>query len=124
MQVKADVGELEELAGSLRGAHDRLVPEVDKRLTTRVRAVAALARANAPKDRPWLSTTQGVVVRKKGPLVRVVVSPRDPDRQSVGYRVEYGTSTQPPRPFMGPALAANRAAFEADMIEALRRASL
>jgi hypothetical protein len=82
------------------------------------RMIAAQARAAAPKDRPWLSTEDGLRtdVGKVGAELRgAIYSPRDPKGQSVGYRVEYGTSTQPPQPFLMPAFDAGRKRFLADV---------
>lgn len=124
MRVDVDVSELRALAQSQRQALVELTPQLERALTTKARAVAARARTAAPKDRPWLGTTEGVVVRKNSALRRTILSPLDPDGQSVGYRVEYGTSTRPPRPFLGPALVEQRDAFNAEMLAALVKASL
>lgn len=124
MRVDVDVDELRQLAKSQRSVMAELTPQLERTLTTKARAVAARARAEAPKDRPWLGTTDGIVVRKNMALRRTIISPRDPEGQSVGYRVEYGTSEQPPRPFLGPALVEQRDSFNSEMMAALVKASL
>lgn len=124
MRVEVDVDELRDLAKSQRSVMAELTPRLERTLTTRARATVARARERAPKDRPWLGTTEGIVVRKNMALRRTIISPKDPDGQSVGYRVEFGTSTQAPRPFLGPALVEQRDTFNAEMLDALVKATL
>lgn len=74
-------------------------------------AVAQRARTNAPKDRPWLSTPDGVQESFGfigGNAVGSVWSGADPRGEYVGFRVEYGTSFMQPHPFMVPAFQQER----------------
>lgn len=82
--------------------------------------VAREARAAAPKDRPWLSTAEGIRVRfamTGGTAFAQIESPLDPDKQSVGYRVEYGTSVMAPQPFLTPAFQAAKARLISDLVK-------
>ena len=95
-EVRRFAGEMRQFAPVAREGISRLTAET-------VQQIAVGARSAAPTDRPWLSTTEGIrtdfgVV---GGVIRgSVYSPRDPSGQSVGYRQEYGTSTQAPQPFL------------------------
>ena len=119
MSVTFDDRDLREMAKHLKGAPEEVAKDVEQLLTKYARRAVADARRAAPKDRPWLSTTEGIVVRKPRKLVRRIVSPLDPDGESVGYRLEYGTSTITPRPFVGPAVAWASVGFNADALDVL-----
>lgn len=107
MKFDLDMSELRSFSRQLAKAGPELKPRVDKLLRTEVERAAVEARAAAPKDRPWLSTEEGLRVEQKSPLTWSIVSPPDPRGQSVGYRVVYGTSTQAPNDFItGPLVAA------------------
>lgn len=127
MSVSLDASEVASLAKHLRRAAPRLAPELEAILDRRAHAAVTEARATALADavepRPWLGTPEGIVVRR-GRLVRTIVSPRDPEGQSVGYRIEYGTSVMAPRPFLGPAVRAQRDGLNRDALAALVRVSL
>lgn len=110
MRFEMDTSELKSLSRQLHRAGPRLKPALDKALKAEMNRAVAEARAAAPKDRPWLSTEEGLQVVQKFPLSYSLISPRDPRGQSVGYRVVYGTSTQAPNDFISGPLsgAANR----------------
>lgn len=124
MRVELDTSELRSLSTHLRSAGTRLEPALEGLLDIHATRAAAGGRAAAPKNRPWLSTTAGIVVETRRPLTRTIVSPLDPRGRSVGYRVEFGTSEQPPRPFLGPALDAERADFNRSALQLLVSLSL
>lgn len=123
-----DMSEVRSLGHHLATAGARIAPQLDALVEVHARRIAAQARVNAPKDRPWLGTEQGIVVHRRRRMSRTIESPLDDTRpgrpQSVGYRVEYGTSTQPPRPFLGPAVATGRDAYNADALRLLIANSL
>ena len=127
MTAALDMSEVRSLARHLRRAEARLTPELEVLLSGTAAAVAATGRANAMADakepRPWLGTEQGIVVRRER-LARTIVSPRDPRGQSVGYRVEYGTSEVAPRPFLGPAMQQGRESFNQAALALLVKATL
>lgn len=119
MSVHFDDSELRSLSRHLSTNVKRLTPVVDALLDKHSNDIAANARAAAPKERPWLSTAEGVVVFTSDPLTRTIISPRDPRGESVGYRVEFGTADTAPQPFLGPAVKAGRQAFANDALAAL-----
>lgn len=126
-EMQMDVSQVGSLAQHLRRAGSRVTPELEVLLSRHSQQIAAEARANALRDakepRPWLGTTEGVVVETQR-LARRIVSPRDPRGQSVGYRIEYGTSTITPRPFLGPAMSKGVQRFNRDALALLVKASL
>lgn len=124
MNVTFDDRDLRKFAKHLKAAPDLVVGDVVKLLDRHAQNAAQTARDAAPRDRPWLSTPEGLVVQSPDKLVRRIVSPLDGEGQSVGYRVEYGTSMMAPRPFLGPAVRKARAAFESDALEMLVRRTL
>lgn len=117
MSVTFDDKDLRDFAKDLKAAPAALRKDVVQLLDKHADATAREARAAAPKDRPWLSTEQGLIVTKPGDLTRRIVSPLDPDGQSVGYRVEYGTSVQAPRPFLGPVIRETRQVFNQELLD-------
>jgi hypothetical protein len=65
-------------------------------------------RAGAPKDRPWLSTAQGIKKSMRtypDAVVGSVYSPPDPEGRPVAVFVLYGTSKMPPQDFLSGAMA-------------------
>lgn len=128
MTVSMDMSEVRSLAQHLRRAETRLTPPLEALLTVRANAAASDARATAQSDaadpRPWLGTEEGIVVRRRRKLERSIVSPKDPEGQSVGYRIEEGTSVIPPRPFLAPALTRQRDQFNRDALALLVKATL
>lgn len=106
MRFEMDTSELKSLSRQLHRAGPRLKPALDKALKTEMERALDDARAAAPKDRPWLSTEQGLQLVQKFPLTYSIISPPDPRGQSVGYRVVYGTSKQAPNDFITPPLVA------------------
>lgn len=64
--------------------------------------VESRAKAQAPKGRPWLSV-DGIVSRSwaaKGASHTDVLTIEDDRGVNVGFLREYGTSTEPPQPFL------------------------
>jgi len=100
-----DMDELRRFAAELEAAGPAVVPKVNGALTRHANRVAARARDFAPKDRPWLATTEGITVRADGRFTRRIGTGADPRGKPVGFMVEYGTSKMAPRPFMRRALA-------------------
>lgn len=96
--ISLDTSEVAKLAADLRRAGPTISPKLSGRLTAHANAAAREMRGGAPKDRPWLSTEEGIQVETVRALERRIFSPPDPDGQSVGYRVVFGTSVMPPRP--------------------------
>lgn len=112
-----DTSEVRRAAIAQRAAGKLVSSKVSGRLTARANRIAAEARAAAPKDRPWLSTEQGIQVTTPRPMERRIFSGRDPDGQYSGYRVEFGTSKMPPRPFLIPAYRRNRDQFNREALD-------
>lgn len=103
MRADLDTSEIARFADELRD----IAPATARRIVTEtastVEIIAATARARAPRRRPWLSTTEGVVTDVGvvgGRVEGSVFSPRDERGESVGYRQEFGTSDQAPQPFL------------------------
>lgn len=111
MTAMFDASELKKLSADLRAAGPKISPKISGLLTSTANTVARDARAAAPKDRPWLSTAEGIRVETRGKFTRTIISGLDPKGESVGYRVEYGTSVQAARPFLGPAMKRHRETF-------------
>lgn len=113
-----DASEVHDFAKELH-----LVPEmhrvaVGRAVKHHTDAVAQRARTNAPKDRPWLSTPDGIQESFGfigGNAVGSVWSGADPRGEFVGFRVEYGTSFMAPRPFMLPAFRQQRSQMIAEI---------
>lgn len=124
MDVSFDDDDLRALDRDMRSADRHLTADVEKILDEHANAGAEQARSDAPEDRPWLSTPAGIVVSKPADLVRAITSPIDPKGESVGYRVEEGTSVMRPRPFLVPAMVRQAPKFHSDLVDALVRASL
>lgn len=118
MSVQFDSDDLRKWSKDLAAAPKRLTEDVSKLLDKHAGNAARAARAAAPKDRPWLSTEEGIQVTRPEELVRRVVSGLDSDGQSVGYRVEYGTSVMAARPFLMPAMRRERELFNAAALDA------
>lgn len=122
MDSMFDDRELRKFADDLQAAPKKIEKPIDDLAETHAQRIAAAARAAAPKGRPWLSTPEGLRVVKAGEMDRRIVSPRDPRGESVGYRVEWGTSIMAPRPFLIPAARAGRKAFFDDVNAVLEKA--
>lgn len=117
MSVDLDMTQVAKFAEDLRELGAEVAPKISGSLTRHANATARAARAAAPKDRPWLSTKDGVkVLVDQAKFTRLIYSGKDEDGESVGYRVEYGTSVQQPRPFLIPAFQRERKAFFDDAI--------
>lgn len=104
--------QIRSLRNEFKKATVEVRPALDVALRNEVNQAAREARAAAPRDRPWLSTTDGLRVTRsvRYGLSYSIRSGKDPDGQSVGYRVVYGTSKMPPRDFVTQPMinAANR----------------
>lgn len=124
VRIEMDVSEVRSLSRHLANNVKRLEPQLEELLDRHANATAVVARELAPKDRPWLGTEEGIRVEKREPLTRTIISPRDPEGQSVGYRVEYGTADTAPQPFMGPAIKSGSTGFQRDALELLVRTTL
>lgn len=124
MSVEMDMSEVRSLGHHLKTAGTRLEPALDALLGVHAERAATTARAGAPRDRPWLGTTEGIQVVKRRKLTRTILSPKDQEGQSVGYRVEYGTSVMAPRPFVGPAVAREREPFNREALALLVKTTL
>ena len=132
MSATFDDKDLRDMAKHLKSAPEEVRNDVVKLLDKHAKNAAREARAAAPKDRPWLSTTKGLQVRRPAALVRRIVSPLDPagqtpldpEGQSVGYRIEYGTSVITPRPFLGPAIRKARDDFLRDALDVLAKRTI
>ena len=124
MSATFDDSELRDFSRHLQKAPKHVHDDVERLLDKHAGNAARAARDNAPRDRPWLSTPEGLVVQSPDKLVRRIVSPLDGEGQSVGYRVEYGTSMMAPRPFLGPAIRKARQAFNNEALEVLVRRTL
>lgn len=103
MRADIDTSEVARFADELRD----IAPETARRIAVEtestVQVIAAGARARAPRRRPWLSTSEGIVTDMGvvgGQVEGSVFSPRDERGESVGYRQEFGTSEQSPQPFL------------------------
>lgn len=123
MSVSFDDSELRSLSRHLHRNMATVRPAVNGLLTRHANQIAADARANAPKARPWLAT-EGIQVTTKRPMTRTIYVGRDPRGESTGYRVEFGTSTQPARPFLVPAFRKGRDLFNRDALALLVKATL
>lgn len=124
MTVEFDDKDLRDMMKHLKRAPAEVRGDVVKLLDKHAENAAHEARSAAPKGRPWLSTEEGLQVQRPGDLVRRIVSPLDPAGQSVGYRIEYGTSVIAPQPFLGPAIRKAREDFNADALDVLVKRSM
>lgn len=99
----ADTSELLAFAGELAAAPAQIETGVPKVLDRTAEDLARAARAAAPKDRPWLSTSDGITVEGDGdPHTRLVTTGLDPRGNPVGMFQEFGTAHMAPRPFLLP----------------------
>lgn len=124
MNVTFDDKDLRDMKKRLNAAPGAVRSDVVKLLDKHAESAVREARAAAPKGRPWLSTSEGLQVVRPDDLVRRIVSPLDPAGQSVGYRIEYGTSVIAPRPFLGPAIRKARDDFRRDALDVLAKRTI
>lgn len=120
--VKFDVSQIDALAKDLATKAPKQVVRAGRSVTVNeIKAVQDRAKANAPRDRPWLAT-QGIrrktYVNKGNILGRAYTVP-DPEGRPVGWFVEYGTSKMAPQPFMLPALTPSEQSYPAKIAEAI-----
>lgn len=114
----ADFSEVRAYSNRLRLSGSQHIEQVRRAASSTVDKVAEEARQNAPRDRPWLGTTDGIrtdTSGRGGTIRASVYSPRDPFGRNVGLHVEYGTSDTTPQPFMTPAFEKGRKSFVAEV---------
>lgn len=106
--IEIDVSEIEQLETDLRTKAVAQMRSAARKVTaTELKALQDRAKANAPRDRPWLAT-QGIRRKTRSDSQSVsgdVFTVSDPEGRPVGFFVEFGTSKVPPQPFMLPAVA-------------------
>lgn len=108
------MAEVARFADELAAAPAAVIAKVRGSLTRHVNKMATGARADAPRDRPWLAT-QGIRVTGAGRLSRAMSSGPDPRGKPVALFVEFGTVKHPPQPFMYPQLDKVGPLFVADV---------
>lgn len=106
-----DASEVHDFAKELHRVPAMHRVAVGRSVQSHTETVAQRARTNAPRDRPWLSTPDGI--RDSfgfigGNAVGTVWTGEDPRGEYVGFRVEYGTSDTQPQPFMVAAFRSER----------------
>jgi HK97 gp10 family phage protein len=121
VRPEVDFSDARLLAADLYAAGPEVVRKVRNALTRNANSIAKNARANAPKDRPWLSTPEGIKADTRG-LSRRIYSPPDERGRPVGLFVEIGTSVRPPQPFLVPALQQQEPAFVSEVDRIMREA--
>lgn len=99
-----DTSEVHDFADELAAAGPATLAKVRGSLTRHINKMAAGAKADAPRDRPWLAVEGIHVDTAAGRLSRAMSSGPDPRGKPVALFVEFGTSRQPPQPFMYPQL--------------------
>ena len=128
MTVEIDTRDLVKFARTLNTIRDQIDPPIERALDRHANKIAATARSTVASQsvnpRPWLGTPAGIVTERYRKMERDIVSPLDPDGQSVGYRQEFGTSVQAARPFLGPALKAQIPAFTSELRDILAKVKL
>lgn len=114
--MNIDLSELSALAVEFNTASPRRAADIAHAVTiAESAAVQSRARANAPRDRPWLATA-GIRRRSgrdSGSSWAYVFTVADPEGRPSGFFVEYGTSKMPPQPFMQPAIDPSEIAYPA-----------
>ena len=100
MSELIDTSELTRFAAELAAAPVKLAAGLEPVVEHSAERFAARARADAPKDRPWLSTPEGIqVLAGDDPGSKVVATGLDPRGNPVGMLQEFGTSVMAPQPF-------------------------
>lgn len=117
-----DMSEVRRFADELEAAPPKVVAKVRGSLTRHVNKMAAGARADAPRDRPWLATEGIAVAVDQERLTRAVTTGADPNGKPVGLFVEFGTSRMAPRPFLYPQLDKFGPEFVSDLERILDKA--
>lgn len=104
--VDIDVTEILKLANDLENVAPRQMLKAARKVTVaEIKKVQDKAKAEAPRDRPWLAT-QGIKRRTSSysdAIVGTVFTVPDPRGRAVGFFVLYGTSSTPPQDFLTPA---------------------
>lgn len=107
--IDIDVTEIMKLASDLENvAPKQMRNAVRSVLSPETSQLRDRMRAGAPRDRPWLSTSQGIKKSMRtypDAIVGSVYSPPDPRGRPVAVFVVYGTSKMPPQDFLSPAMA-------------------
>lgn len=115
-----DTSELMAFAADLQASPAKVAAASSRIVDSTAEDLAAAARAEAPKGRPWLSTSEGITVENGAePGERVVSTGLDPLGQPVGLFQEFGTSRQAPRPFLLPHVEKFAPRFNDDLGDAV-----
>lgn len=121
--IDIDVTEILKLADDLENVAPKQMKNAVRKVTRAETAqVRSRAQAAAPKDRPWLSTTQGIrkSMRTYGDaIVGSVFSTPDPEGRPVAVFVVYGTSVMPPQDFITPAISPSESTYPPAVLAAI-----
>lgn len=109
MPAGMDASDVHRLARDLVRVPASTLPRVRAAVTKAATDVQAAAQAAAPVDTGNLRASIGTDVTDAGGVVAAEIGPT----ANYGAFVEFGTSRMAPHPYMGPALDANAARFEA-----------
>lgn len=117
-----DAREIAKAADDLRNRAPKQMLKAVREITiAETKVIQAKAKADAPRDRPWLAT-QGIRRRTKtygDAIVGTVFTVVDPRRRPVGFFVLYGTASTPPVDFMTPAFMASEGTYGPKILAAL-----
>lgn len=115
MTIDIDLSGLEPITRALGAAPKQAEKVVHRSGVTALAGMKRGAQAAAPRRSGWLATA-GIRTRS-WPGHYDLYTADDDDGQNPGFHVEFGTSSQPPRPFIQPQLAPGAAAMAALIIE-------
>lgn len=108
--MTADVSQLEHLAAELVQASGRLGASTADTVRKTARKVQRAAKQNAPRDTGLLAESIGIDLIGDGRSTEMTAFVGS--AVFYGRFLEHGTARMEPKPFLGPALAANRSDFE------------
>jgi len=97
---------------------EELRPKVSAAIKEGAQLVAAEARVRVPIGPPEVHIKNDIRVTRVGPAEYAVLA--GDDNTFYGHMIEWGTSHSAPRPFLVPALEANRQTVETLVAAALR----
>lgn len=117
-----DAREIIQAAEDLKNKAPKQMLKAVKTVTIgETKTIQSKAKADAPRDRPWLAT-QGIRRRTKtyaDAVVGTVFTIVDPRRRPVAFFVFYGTASTPPVDFMTPAFMAAEGTYGPKILAAL-----
>lgn len=107
MAITFDLSDVDSVVAALEAAPEQATKAAGDAGMRVGHRVKSRAQAEAPRDRPWLAT-RGIRVRtwrSRDSSHTDVFTVEDDEGRNVGFFVEHGTSTMPPRPFLTSQMA-------------------